>query len=165
LWLFETKTKSRLGEHGESNLVDILPHELQTNLYLGAMVGMYGRVPGGLVLNIIRRPNFKQKKNEGPVAFAKRVEADVKKRPEYYFIRIRMTIDKNDLQRMQNEHAQLVQDFVNWSQGKGFHYRNSGECENKYGTCEYLKICANGDYVGMYQREPRIRKEDVEAEG
>lgn len=165
LWLFETKTKSRLGDHGESNLVDILPHELQTNLYLGAMIVMYKEVPGGLLLNIIRRPGFKLKKNEGPKAFATRVAADVKRRPEYYFVRIRMTVDRNDVQRMRREHEALVRDFTRWARGKGEHYRNSGECENKYGTCEYLKICSGGDYTGLYQREPRVRKDDVEAEG
>lgn len=162
LWLFETKTKSRLGEHGESNLVDILPHELQANLYLGAMIALYQEIPGGLLLNIIRRPGMKMKKSEGPKAYATRVANDVKKRPEYYFIRLRMTIDKSDLKRMQTEHAALVRDFVRWSKGKGEHYRNSGQCENKYGTCEYLKICSAGDYTGMYQREPRVRKDDVE---
>ena len=161
-WLFETKNKSRLGEQGETNLVDVLPHELQTNLYLNAMVAMTGQVPGGLVLNIIRRPNQRQKKSEGPKAFAERVAKDIKKRPEYYFIRLRMTVDKDDLRRMRLEHEALTRDFVRWAKGKGEHYRNSGQCENKYGTCDMLPICARQDYTGFYQRPPRVR--DVEDE-
>lgn len=160
MWLFETKTKSRLGESGETNLVDILPHELQTNLYLGAMVVMYAEMPGGLILNIIRRPNFKGKKGESIEALAKRIADDVRKRPDYYFVRIRMTVDKADLARMQREHASMARDFVRWAKGKGEHYRNSDHCENKYGTCEFLAVCSRGDYSGMYQRPARIRKEE-----
>jgi hypothetical protein len=164
LWLFETKSKSRIGDRGESNLSNILPHELQVNLYLGARVLRYKETPGGVVMNIIRRPGFKLKKNEGPQGFAARVAKDVQRRPEYYFIRMRMTVDKKDLERMRLEHDALVKDYTQWARGKGYHYRNSGQCENKYGTCDYLLVCANQDYTGLYQREPRIRKEDVEVE-
>ena len=162
LWLFETKTKSRMGEHGESSLVDILPHELQVNLYMGAIAVMYKETPSGLVYNIIRRPGFKLKKNEGPKAYAERVAKDVSKRPEYYFVRMRMTVEPEDLRRMQQEHEALVADFTQWATGRGYHYRNSGHCENKYGTCEMLSICGRGDYHGFYQRPPRIRKADEE---
>lgn len=162
LWLFETKTKSRIGEKGEGSLVDILPHDLQANLYLGAMVVIYGEEPGGLLLNIIRRPGQRLKKGEGPKAFAERVAADVRKRPEYYFIRIRMSVDRSDLTKVRKEHDSLIRDFVQWAKGKGYHYRNSNQCENKYGVCEYLGICGRNDYSGMYQRKPRVR--DVEEE-
>lgn len=161
-WLFETKSKSRLGEHGESALVDILPHELQTNLYLGAMIALYGKVPGGLLLNIIRRPNLRPKKNEGPKAFAARMAADIKKRPAYYFIRLRMSVDADDLQKVRKEHEAMVADFTQWAKGRGYHYRNSGQCENKYGTCDMLPICSRQDYTGFYQRPPRVRDVEVE---
>jgi len=161
-WLLETKTKSRIGESGESNLVDIMPHELQTNLYLGAMAVMYQSTPAGVVLNIVRRPGFKGRKGESIESLATRIGTDVKKRPEYYFIRLRMSVDKRDLTRVRGEHEALVKDFVQWSKGKGFHYRNSDHCENKYGTCEFLRVCARGDYGGLYQRSPRIRKEEDE---
>lgn len=164
IWLFETKNKSRLGEQGESNLVDILPFELQTNLYLGAMAAMYQKVPGGLLMNIIRRPAFKGKKGESPAQLAHRIAADVKKRPDYYFIRLRMSVDAKDLATVGKEHEALIQDFTAWSRGKGHHYRNSQECENKYGTCEYLRACSSRDFSGLYQRAPRIRKEDDASE-
>lgn len=159
-WLFETKTKSRLGESGESNIVDILPHELQINLYLGAMVAMYGEIPGGVIMNIVRRPNFKGKKNETITQLNKRIIEDVKMRPEHYFIRMRMSVERSDLRRMQAEHEGLVNEFVKWSHGESAHYRNSDHCENKYGTCEYLRICSRNDYTGLYQRAPRVRDQE-----
>jgi hypothetical protein len=160
IWLFETKNKSRLGEKGESNIVDIMPFELQTNLYLNAMVAMYKEMPGGLIMNIIRRPGFKGKKGESIEQLAGRIASDVKKRPDYYFMRLRMIVDKTDLRRTQVEHEALVRDFVRWAKGKGAHYRNSDHCENKYGTCEFLGVCARQDYRRLYQRHPRIRKEE-----
>jgi hypothetical protein len=162
IWLFETKSKSRIGESGETNLVDIMPFELQTNLYLGAMSVMYKELPAGLLLNIVRRPNFRGKKGESIEALATRVSEDVKKRPDHYFIRLRMTIDNKDLARTRHEHEAMVNEFAQWSKGKAAHYRNSDHCENKYGTCEYLRVCARGDYGGLYQRHPRIRKEEDE---
>jgi hypothetical protein len=160
IWLFETKNKSRLGESGETNLVDIMPFELQTNLYLGAMSVMYQETPGGLVMNIIRRPGFKGKKGESIEALAKRIGTDVQKRPDYYFMRLRMIVDKTDLRRTRQEHEAMVRDFVQWAKGTAGHYRNSDHCENKYGTCEFLRVCSRGDFSGLYQRHPRIRKED-----
>lgn len=160
IWLFETKNKSRLGEKGESNIVDIMPYELQTNLYLNAMHVMYKEVPGGLVMNIIRRPGFKGKKGESIEQLAGRIAADVKKRPDYYFMRLRMIVDRTDLRRTGREHEAMVRDFIQWAKGDGPHYRNSDHCENKYGTCEFLRVCSRGDYSGLYQRTPRIRKED-----
>lgn len=160
IWLFETKNKSRLGEAGETNLVDIMPFELQTNLYLNAMVTMYDETPGGLVMNIIRRPGFKGKKGETIEQLAGRIATDVKKRPDYYFMRLRMIVDKTDLRRTRREHEAMVRDFIKWAKGDAGHYRNSDHCENKYGTCEFLGACSRGDYTRLYQRHPRIRKEE-----
>lgn len=157
-WLFETKTKSRLGEQGESNLVDVLAFELQVNLYLGAIHDMEGKAPGGVLYNIIRRPNLQQKKGEALMAFRKRIEEDVRKRPAYYFIRLRMSVSASDLARERREHDAMVGDFLAWFDGKAGHYKNSDYCENKYGTCGMLAICARNDYSGFYKR-PVVFKE------
>jgi len=155
LWLFETKSKSRLGEHGESNLIDIMPHECQTHLYLGALQDATHKVPGGVLLNIIRRPNFKLKKKESLKQFADRVSSDIQRRPDYYFIRIRMEISARDLEKQRTKLDGMFADFLAWYHGDSPHYHNSDACEDKYGTCEFLKICAKGDTTGMYQRPPR----------
>jgi hypothetical protein len=156
LWLFETKTKSRIGEQGESNLVDIMPHECQTHLYLGALQdASKGAVPGGVLLNIIRRPNFRLKKKESLPAFAARIIKDIQKRPDYYFIRIRMEIDAGDLVKQRRLTDAMFADFLAWYHGDAPHYHNSDACEDKYGTCEFLKICSHKDFTGMYQRKPR----------
>lgn len=156
--LFETKTKSRLGESGESNLTDMLGFELQVNLYLGAIAAADGEAPGGLLYNIIRRPNLQRKKTETFAMFQRRVALDVSKRPEYYFIRLRMNVDKHELAREGKEQAEMIADFMAWYHGKVGHYKNSDQCENKYGTCEFLKICGANDYTGFYKRPTVFRE-------
>lgn len=155
LWLFETKTKSRIGEQGESNIVDILPHECQTTLYLGALQDATKAVPGGVMMNVIRRPNFKLKKGESLPGFAGRVAADIAKRPDYYFIRFRMEVDARDLALQRVATDAMMTDFLAWYAGDTPHYHNSDACEDKFGTCEFLKICSRRDFTGMYQHKAR----------
>jgi hypothetical protein len=160
LWLFETKTKGRLGESGESNLSDIMHFEAQTHLYLGALQDVTGEVPGGVLLNIIRRPNLKVKKNESLRAFNERLIADIKTRPRYYFIRLRMDISKSDLESQRRSLDGQFTDFLAWFHGETPHYQNSDACEDKNGSCEMIRICGRRDFTGMYQLPPR-RKDQI----
>jgi hypothetical protein len=162
LWLFETKTKSQIGEKTEANLVDIMPHETQTNLYLGALQDATGgKTPAGVLLNIVRRPALKLKKGESLKAFAARVTKDIQSRPDWYFLRLRLEIEPKDLLRQRQNSNALMSDFLAWYHGEVPHYKNSDQCEAKHGTCEFLKMCSRGDTSGMYQSKPR-RGEGVE---
>jgi hypothetical protein len=157
-WLFETKSKAYLGEKGEGELADILPHELQSNIYLIFLWHLGKVLPKGLLYNIIRRPGLRQKKSESIVKFARRVAEDIRKRPEYYFIRIQMSVEKKDLERNELELHDMVGDFLLWWNGLAGHYRNSDACQNKYGACPMLPICARGDYSGFYKRKTVFRE-------
>lgn len=157
-WLFETKTKSRLSEQGESSLADILPHELQVNIYLLYLWQVGKRVPDGLLYNIIRRPGMRQKKKETIVAYAKRVADDIRRNPDYYFIRLQMHVERKDLEKNELELRDMVSDFLLWWNGLAGHYKNSNMCENKYGTCAFLPVCARGDYTGFYKRDKVFRE-------
>lgn len=153
-WLLESKSKSRIGESGESNLTDILPHEMQVGIYLLILQIIYkGKVPAGLLYNIIRRPTVKPHKKEDMSAFAQRIIKDVRKRPEYYFLRLRMTVDKQDLFRRKQELEDTVSDFLLWWKGESGHYKNSDYCENKYGTCMFLPMCGHGDRSRFYLKQ------------
>jgi len=156
--LLETKTRSRLGEHGESNLADILPHELQVNLYLLYLWWADKVLPEGVMYNIIRRPNFQRKRNESILKFARRVAADIQLRPEYYFIRLHMYVEKKDLERQELEIRDLAADFIMWWHGYAGHYKNSNACEDKYGTCGFLPVCSRGDYTGLFKRDRVFRE-------
>jgi hypothetical protein len=156
--LFETKTKAYLNEQGEADLADILPHELQANIYLLHLWALEKVLPEGLLYNIIRRPGLRQKKKENIVKFAKRVADDVRKRPEFYFVRMQMSVTRKDLERNEMEMRDLVADFLMWWNGLAGHYKNSDHCQNKYGRCANLGICSRGDYSGFYKRETVFRE-------
>jgi hypothetical protein len=153
LFLLETKTKSRIGETGEGNLTDILPHEMQVGIYLIMLKILQKKTPAGLLYNIVRRPGSKPKKNESLEKFAARIAKDVEKRPDYYFLRLRMTVNQQDLFRRQQELEDCIADFLLWWKGEIGHYKNSDYCENKYGTCGYLPICGRGDFSRHYRKE------------
>lgn len=152
-WLFETKTKSRIGEQGETNLTDILPHEMQVGIYLIILAIDHKKTPAGLLYNIIRRPSVKPHKGESMTMFARRILLDVQKRPSYYFLRLRMSVDKQDLYVRRLELEDVVSDFLMWWRGEAGHYKNSDYCENKYGTCSMLPICGRKDYSKHYRTD------------
>lgn len=148
--LFETKTKSRIDDDTTGN---ILPFELQVNIYMGALSFLDKEHPTGALYNIIRRPGLRQKKAESLVQFAARIAEDVASRPDWYFIRLQMSVAKQEIEQSLIEQEGLMRDFLDWWYGRAPHYRNSDNCENKYGVCPFLKKCATGDTTGLYKRE------------
>jgi len=154
LWLFETKTKSQIED---DVIADMLPHELQVNLYMWAMRRIYKRDPKGVRYNLIRRPQLRIRKAETVAEFARRCVADVKARPDFYFIRLDMQVTHQDLVKFELEFQDLLEDFVGWWYG-GPHYKNSDECRNKYGRCHFLPICGRKDYATFYRRDRVFRE-------
>ena len=139
LWLSEHKTKSRIEE---GNLIDILPFDLQTNLYIHVLRRTVKRLPHGTLYDIIRRPGLKQGKGEPMAKFAKRCADDVKERPDWYFIQFEIRITSREMDKWDLELQDLIKDFYDWWEGKAGHYRNPGACETKYGRCPMLDACA-----------------------
>jgi len=153
--LFETKTKSRMDE---GNLVDILPFELQINTYVSALWHLDGKAPRKVLYNVIRRPGLRQKNGEELAEFIDRIRADIQLRPDWYFVRMEMRIDEAEIERFKLELGDLIGDFLDWWHGRVGHYRNSGYCENKYGTCWALSICSRGDYGAVFKRDKVFRE-------
>lgn len=155
LWLFETKTKSHIDDE---TLSDILPFELQINIYLWAMRRMHKRRPRGVRYNLIRRPQLRQRKTETMGQFALRCADDVKARPDWYFMRLDMEVTRQDLDAFEGELMDLLSDFFGWWYGHDGHYKNSGQCENKYGKCHYLPICGRKEFATFYRRDTVFRE-------
>jgi len=153
--LLETKTKSMVSH----NLTDLLPLDLQLAYYLTAL-RKRGLKPTTVWYNIIRRPGLKRGKEENAKDFQVRICADVKTRPDHYFIRYPVTLEKGELDFALNRVAYQLDAYLEWYESlleAGTKMRclgfNSGACENKYGTCAFLPICSKGDYSGHYIRE------------
>jgi hypothetical protein len=142
--LLETKTKSRIDP---VSLVDMLPHDLQVSIYNTASA-LGGVNPTGLLYNVVRRPGLQQGAKETMKDFAQRIIKDIQKRPDFYFLRFRMDLRKDDLARQAAEVEAIVTDFVRWWAGDVGHYKNSDHCENKYGKCEFLGTLCGGPDEG-----------------
>ena len=91
-WLFETKFKSQVDEDG---IVATLGFETQVMMYM--LETYYSRLdkrdpmksmPRGCLYNIVRRATLRKRVKESVPEFARRVRADVAKRPDFYFMRM-----------------------------------------------------------------------------
>ena len=154
-WLFETKTKSRVDEE---ILADILPFEMQANIYLSVLRQIDKEQPSGLLYNIIRRPSLRQRKSESIAAFAKRVSEDVATRPDWYFVRMEMAIGPEEIDRFEMQLEDLIADFLLWWAGETGHYKNTGHCQNKFGLCPFVGICLRDDKTNYFTRETVFRE-------
>lgn len=155
LWLFETKTK---GWIDENTLVDMLPFELQCNLYVWVLNVMKKKYPKGVLYNIIRKIGLQQKKGETIGQFSKRCIEDIRSRPEFYFIRLEVLFSKQDIERFDMRLKEMIKDFYDWWQGKSGHYPNPGSCSDKYGRCKFLTACSSGN-MSTYEKRKKVFNE------
>ena len=143
-WILERKTKSQIPE--SSVLVDFLAMDLQTHMYVQAYNIKYGKFPAGITYDIVRKPSIRKKDSEKMIDFLKRLEADIAKKPESYFVRVSIAVNKALEKTWAEENlGPLLNEYAAWVAGKLPTYRNTGMCESKYGACEFLPMCANGD--------------------
>lgn len=84
LILQENKTHANFNKE---HVVAKLPKNLQTMFYCTAIQLLHGVTPRGVLYNIARRPGLIQGKKETETAYLKRIEADIQKRPDWYFFR------------------------------------------------------------------------------
>lgn len=149
--LLETKTRGQIDEEA---IADILPFELQVNTYLVAQRMMHHALPAGVWYNVVRRPQLRQKNGETFEQFATRVSEDVRIRPDWYFVRMEMTVEDADLDRFEGELDDLIKDFVDWWEGRSGHYKNTSNCK----MCEALPICAHRDFTQFFKRPTVFRE-------
>lgn len=148
--LFETKTKSQVNV---AKLIEILWFEFQVNLYFWAIKKTYGVHPAGVTYNIIRKTSLKRKANESKLDYGKRLRKDVASRPEFYFIRLEISVSEKDMKIFENELEGMVQEFIDWRKGKLVTYKNTSSCEDKYGMCPYVEVCSKKDYSNLVKRK------------
>lgn len=155
IWLFESKFKSRIDE---GDLMDTLSFDFQVLFYLRALKYIHKIQPAGFLYNIVRRIGLKQGIKESITQFADRCIKDIKERPEFYFIRREVSIGADEMEAFEVELDALITDFILWSQGKGFHYKNTNSCIDKYGRCTFLNICSGIGFQAYTKRETMFRE-------
>ncbi len=91
LWLQENKTKSQVNE---DQIQMTLGYMLQPMLYLLSIKHDNPSMPlGGILYNIIRKPQLKQNSKESDSAYLDRIAADIEERPDHYFKMFEVEID------------------------------------------------------------------------
>jgi hypothetical protein len=146
LWLLETKTKSIIRE---DLMIDTLPIDHQNLFYLSATWEKGGKVPSGCLYNVIRRIGLEQKKTETLGQYKERCKEDIAKRPEFYFLRLEISVGKDEMLDYRKQLMEQVNEFLMWWKGELGTYRNTSQCETKYGACPYLGKCTgcHNNYV------------------
>ena len=156
LWVFETKTRSR--EDLES-LGRILHMEFQTFYYMHLVLMTQGRLPNGICYNIVFKPSIRKGKNETMNEFLARLDRDVHQHRDHYFQRLNVSIDPEEYHKWRTTTLDpLLQDYTRWATGKAPTYRNTANCNGKYGKCPYLELCSMGSYMYVKQQEWGGRK-------
>jgi len=64
-----------------------------------------------------------------------------------------MTVDPDDVRRMESEIDQLIGDFLLWWYGAAGHYRNDNACYLFNRPCDMLKKCAYDDTSQLFKRD------------
>ncbi len=149
LWLFETKTKARIEDEA---IVSKLNFDLQVLLYMWAMQRIYGEKPMGVIYNLIRRPQLRRTQKEMLSEFLERIRVDIETRPEFYFIRYEAAILPHETARWELEFLNIMTSIEQWANG-AHRFRNSSACSGMFGTCEYIRYCAEKDETGLIRRE------------
>lgn len=159
LWLFETKFKSMINE---ADIIDTLSLDLQVHLYLWALQNLHKLNPSGTLYNVVRRPGLILGKTESLPQYAKRIEKDIAKRPDWYFYRYEVIADKAEMDKWYKKFVGMVEEFLDWWEGKAAHYDNPGSCITKYGRCWGLTPCVENNYHNLTKRKTVFRElEDV----
>lgn len=148
--LFETKTKSQINI---DDLIDTLWYEFQVNEYLWAVKKTYKVIPTGVTYNLIRKTSLKRYKAESKVQFLTRVKKDVEKRPDFYFMRLNIAVSEKDMKVFAEEFDSIIQEFIDWNKGILKTYKNTNQCNDKYGRCEFCGVCSRGDYSNLVKRK------------
>lgn len=152
IWGFDTKCYSMINEN---DIMDTLPFNLQQMLYLWATWKETGKVPSGVVMNIVRRPGHRQLVQETLKDLGKKIVDDVSKpnRWDHFFIRIYMEITKGEIQEWHDTVLlPLMEDVRLWWSGVGPHYMNPNALVSKYGRCEMFNAIVYNDYGPYYQK-------------
>ncbi len=154
LWLFETKTKSRIDENA---LSDCLPLDRQVMLYLHALRVVYGgRRVRGVLYNVIRRPSNRLRADEALHTFGERVGKEVAKKlgTGYYYIRWQVDVSNAEsIEWATNQLRAEMQTIRAWWSGDIPHRMNPDALETKYGRSDMYGPIVFGDRNGHFVRD------------
>ena len=149
LWLFETKCKGRILPE---ELADLIPCDLQVQLYLWALGKVYKRAPMGVLYNIIRIPGVRRAKCDSLSDLVGKVEANMQKESTYY-LRPRVPVSRPEREHWLNRTmTPLMNEVRMWWEGRLPHSMNEEALFTKYGKSDLTGLMLHGDEQGLVRR-------------
>jgi len=157
VWVQETKTKAQISP----NLSAVIPRDLQVNMYQLAAELLTGKEVAGVLYDVVRRPGLrrhkgsKNKPQETLPDFINRIRVDIEKRPQHYFQRIEVVLDKKEYNAWKKkEFPKLIRRFSLWLKNGRGGSKVGMPCINRYGgLCQYFPICSYQQTEGFKIRE------------
>lgn len=151
LWLFESKTKGRIDEEA---IQDLLPVDIQLMLSMLITKEGLNQKLSGVLYNLVRRPGLYRRKDEQLKVFLERIQKDIKKRYEWYFLRYEFAIDWSEVQQWKKDFLDpVMQDIRAWFEGVLPTYVNPDALYNQYGRCDLYNAIVKGDFSQYTQRK------------
>ena len=150
LWLLDTKCLSVIQPE---LIMGVMQHDVQCMLYLFAAANLSNQIPKGIIYNIIRRPQNKQRIQESAEEFTDRIAEEILKKPDYYFLRFSLEIFPGEVSNwVNNELLKIAAEIYHWSSApKTWSYINPNSLVTKYGKSQYFDLLTKHDYSGYYQ--------------
>lgn len=132
--LFEHKTKSRI----DTDVLEYLEMNFQVLFYTVCAEKLFNIEINSVLYNIIRTPGIRQGQKETFSDYAMRLNTDIQKRKEHYFIRHNTTISKDIKKRFKYDLMKILRQA---ERALNSPYKNMLECFKGF-KCQYLDWCS-----------------------
>lgn len=118
--------------------------------------------PTKFTINAIKKPLLRQTKTETHAGFVNRVAKDIATRPEEYFKRDSMPINRAKIKHFQDTilDPKISRFEIARKHPEILLNRNTNTCTKYGGVCEFLPICRNGWELEQFQYEKRENKHE-----
>lgn len=156
-WVIDSKFLSVVKPQ---DLQDSLGYNLQLMLYAWARWRITDECPGGIMLNVVRKPGERRKQDESLRDFGLRLQTKLIQSTEWdhTFLRIPRSLVVQDLRDWEaNQLAPIMQEVRGWWEGRLASYVNPYSLTNLYGRAEMFNPLVRGDYSKCRQ-SPMGRK-------
>lgn len=134
IYILEHKTASIINDA----FIEQKDIDAQTMFYAIAIQEVLQEPIAGAIHDILQKQQIRQKKSETNEEFCQRLIADV---TDDNFTRIEVEFNKCDLDAFEKQLYFATQDMIECECNNEKCYRCTGACLNKFGACEYLKLC------------------------
>lgn len=158
LWIRETKNLSVIDEDG---IMQKLPRDLQSNIYISAVKAQFPKEEvGGVLYDILRRPGLRLGKTETVRQLMGRVRTHVCENTDHYFMRFEAEIPRIEQCRFMDERLKptLISMFEWWrdvkeNDGLRYGYDNDEALLTKYGHSPFFHAITHGDFSALRKRK------------